>query len=81
MFFCKIVAADQCWGLNWYFHRGKGALVAVTEFVPVKNVVGAYCDALGLCRFSSLAVARVLRSRTPLNAISKIWSFFDDELL
>lgn len=54
--------------------------MAVTEFVPVKNAVETYYDLLGLCKFSNFAVVHVLRSRTPLNAMSRIWSFFDDKL-
>lgn len=67
-------------GLELVFSQGRGILVAVIEFVPLKNVVETYYDLLGLCRFSNLAVAQVLRSRTALNAMSKIWSFFDDKL-
>lgn len=66
-------------GPELVFSQGKGALVAVTEFVSVKNVVATY-DLLGLCRFSNLDVSQVLRNRTPLNAMSKVWSFFDDKL-
>lgn len=67
-------------GPELVFSQGKGVLVAGTEFVPVKNVVETYCDVLGLCRFSNLAVAQVLRSRTAVNAMSKIWSFFDHKV-
>lgn len=40
-----------------------------------------YCDIPALCKFSNFAVVQALRGKTALKAVSRIWSFFDDDKL
>lgn len=40
-----------------------------------------YCDIPALCKFSNFAVVEALRGKTALNAVGRIWPFFDDNKL
>lgn len=56
---------------------GDGDCCGSDRICPRKKYSRNFCDVPVLCKFSNFAIVQVRRGRTPLNAVSRIRSFFD----